>query len=220
MTLDLVSPFPPQSLPRVWRWTEAFRGRVSDDFSPQTLAAFVDAMLRAFEGQKTWAVYADGELGGMITFERLSPWVGTAHIVCKPDFQGKGIAPAALRIAFAEMFAEGVGKLIFYPLAGNLAVGSLLVHMGAKREGCLRGQTLCGGKPTAINVYGLFREEFEHAISSQPGNGVARVRGDRGSQLDTRRDSGRPEKDADLDHHDDAPVVAGNEGPARPFGGV
>jgi hypothetical protein len=41
--------------------------------------------------QKTWAVYGDGELGGLITFERLSPWLGTAYCLFQPDFQGKGI---------------------------------------------------------------------------------------------------------------------------------
>jgi len=211
MEIEVISPFPTESLPRVWAWSERFRHQMSDDFSPQTQGEFVDAMLAADGLQKTWAVYGDGELGGMITYQRLSPWVGTAHIFVKPKFQGKGLAPPALKIAFAEMFADGIGKLSFYPLAGNWAVGSLLINLGAKREGCLRSQTIAGGKPIDMHIYGLLKEEFEHAM------GTTRSRGDRGSELDSGRDSGRQKEGAD--QHDHPNLEPGDEGtPAATHG--
>jgi len=203
MEIEVISPFPTESLPRVWAWSERFRHQVSDDFSPQTQGEFVDAMLAAIGLQKTWAVYGDGELGGMITYQRLSPWVGTAHIFTKPNFQGKGLAPPALKIAFAEMFADGIGKLSFYPLAGNWAVGSLLINLGAKREGCLRSQTLAGGKPIDMHIFGLLKEEFEHAL------GAASSSRDRRSQLDSGRNSGGPKEDPD--QHDNTNVEPGND---------
>ena len=204
MEIEVTSPFPTESLPRVWAWNERFRHQVSDDFSPQTQGEFVDAMLASADLQKTWAVYGDGELGGMITYQRLTPWVGTAHIFVKPKFQGKGLAPPALKIAFAEMFADGIGKLSFYPLAGNWAVGSLLINLGAKREGSLRSQTIAGGKPIDMHIYGLLKEEFEHAM------GTARSRRDRGSELHHRGDTGGPGKDPDL--HDHADLEPRDEG--------
>jgi len=202
MEIEVISPFPTESLPRVWAWSERFRHQVSDDFSPQTQAEFVDAMLAAIDLQKTWAVYGDGELGGMITYQRLSPWVGTAHIFTKPNFQGNGLAPPALKIAFAEMFADGIGKLSFYPLAGNRAVGSLLINLGARREGCLRSQTIAGGKPIDMHIYGLLKEEFQHAM------GTASSRRDRGSELHSGRDSGGETEDHD--QHDNANVEPGD----------
>ncbi len=172
MEIRLESPFPFEALPRVWRWIETFRGKVADDFSPSTEDEFVSQMcskwfrISCADSHKSWAVYADDELGGLITFERLSPWLGPAHLVLKPDFQGKGIAVKACRVAVGEMFEQGIGKLAFYPLAGNVAIGSLIVNLGGRREGKLEAHTICGGKPTDIWVYGLKKEEFENARST------------------------------------------------------
>ena len=164
MDVAVSSPFPFEALPRIWHWIEGIRHKLADDFSPQTLGEFVSAMAAKWEQQKSWAVYADGELGGLITFEELSPWLGTAHCIFKPEFQGKGLAVRACRIAVGEMFAcSSIGKLAFYPLAGNLAIGSLLINLGASREGRMIGHTLCKGKPADILVYGLSKGDFERA---------------------------------------------------------
>ena len=174
MEIRVCSPFPFEALPRIWRWIEPFRAKVSDDFSPQTLEAFVSSMASKWDQGKSWAVYGDDELGGLITFERLSPWLGTAHLILKPDFQGRGIAVKACRLAVAEMFAEGVGKLAFFPLAGNLAIGSLLINLGAEREGKMVGHTLCGGKPADMWIYGLSKVEFEEKLNAANDTGADR----------------------------------------------
>jgi RimJ/RimL family protein N-acetyltransferase len=161
MDISVVSPFPFEALPRCWRWIESFRHKVSDDFSPKTLDEFVAVMAEQWPRLKTWAIYANDELGGLVTFERISPWVGTAHMVLKPDFQGKGFALKALRQTFGEMFALGVGRLHFDVLQGNLAVGSLIVNLGGVREGCLRGHTLQAGNPVDVWQYGLSKSVFE-----------------------------------------------------------
>ena len=161
MVLKVESPFPFESLPRIWRWIEQFKGQVLDDFAPQTEDEFILYMVSKWDTQKSWAVYADNELGGLIRFEKVSPWLGTAHIVMKPDFQGKGLAVKACRIAVTQMFESGIGKLGFYPLADNFALGSLVVSLGAKREGKLKAHTLCNGKPTDSWVYGLTAQDFK-----------------------------------------------------------
>src|SRR5215831_18898650 len=218
MRVDIASPFPTESLPRVWHWLSAIR---SDDFGPKTITEFVDAMLDAIEHQSTWAIFGDGELGGMITFQKLTNWVGTAHIMLKPEFQGQRVAPVALRMAFAEMFEQGVGKLVFYPLASEsgidgrsrgLAVGSVLINLGAQREGTLRAQTLVDGKPTAINIYGLLREEFENAL------GTYRSGRDRRDNLDHRRSTGRPAED--VHQHVNPDLVAGDVPATGPLVGI
>jgi RimJ/RimL family protein N-acetyltransferase len=119
-------------------------------------------MAAMWQTEKTWAVYAEGELGGLIEFQRMSPWLGTAHMLLKPDFQGRGIAVNACRAAVAEMFAEpGLGRLEFRVLAGNLAIGSLVCNIGGKREGTLAGYTLSEGKPKDVWIYGLSKEAFK-----------------------------------------------------------
>ncbi len=159
--IEVTQPFPFEALPRIWKWIASFRGKVADDFSPQTEDEFVCYMASRWKDQKTWAVYAAGELGGLVTFERLSGWRGTAHIVLKPDFQGRGIAVQACRTAVAEMFQiEGLGKLEFTVLAGNLAIGSLLVNIGAAREGTRKDHTQRGGKPADVWEYGLTKIAF------------------------------------------------------------
>jgi RimJ/RimL family protein N-acetyltransferase len=176
--LTVTNPFPFEALPRVWAWIAPFRERICDDFSPQTQDAFVAGMAAKWQGYAaTWAIRAGGELGGLVTFERLTPHLGTAHIVVKHDFHGKGVAVRAARIAVSEMFALGIGKLALYPLEGNLALGSLHANLGAKREGCLKGHTLRGGKPIDVWVYGLSREQFEGTQGVSGVSGVTIQRG-------------------------------------------
>ncbi|MBZ5578259.1 MAG: GNAT family N-acetyltransferase [Acidobacteriia bacterium] len=162
MKIEITSPFPFEALPRIWRWIEPFRHKVLDDFGPQDLGQFVEWMAMKWDQQMTWAVYGDGELGGLLTFERLSPWLGTAHAIFKPDFQGKGITLSAVRetgLAIFDKMPE-LGKVEFYVPEGNLAMGSLLVNLGAKREAKLAAHTLCGGKPVDLWIYGIRKEEF------------------------------------------------------------
>lgn len=180
MDIRIESPFPFESIPRLYRWIETFRDRVADDFAPNTLGEFVILMADRLESHKSWAIYRDEELGGLITFERLNPWLGTAHVLLKPEFQakrtkGEQLAVKACRQAVTEMFQEGIGKLSFYPFAGNLAIGSLLINIGAKREGTLEAHTLSNGKPVDIWMYGLTKENFKgehHARNAVERSGV------------------------------------------------
>ena len=73
-TVEIVEPFPPHAVPRIWSWTQEFRNRVADDWSPSTLDDFVgDWESKSAAGRRTWAVLRDGELGGMVNSMRLSP---------------------------------------------------------------------------------------------------------------------------------------------------
>src|SRR4051812_28757179 len=97
MSLSLVSPFPAYAWPSVWEWIRPFKERVSDDFGPQTLDDFVEFSVERARNAKTWAVFRDGEMGGLISIEHMTPVVVSSHVVFKRSFWGEGTVSAAMR---------------------------------------------------------------------------------------------------------------------------
>lgn len=154
----LRSPFPAEDVPRIWNWIEPFRWRVSDDFSPKTLAEFLSHFSALASRGRTWAVYRGGELGGVISYEKLSPIVGTAHVVFKKSFWGRGTTVPALRLAGAEMLAD-VPKLSLPVFQGNKAMVALLMVAGAVQEGVLKKHSQRNGKPIDVVMMAFFRPE-------------------------------------------------------------
>ena len=198
MTIRLESPFPAHALPRAWLWMESFRTRVADDFSPKTLEEFMAKMLNPQPTEKTWGVYRDEELGGIVSFQRLSPWLGTAHCVFKPAFWGWATTVPALRVAFDEIFAGGVGKLTFPVFANNKAVIALIVTgLGGYREGVLKQHTVRDGEPVDMLVCRLTKGEYEkgklNAIRDT--SGTAHLVGDRGGIVDSGQRIVEPQED-------------------------
>lgn len=157
--VEIHSPFPTAEIPRIWGWIEPFRWRVSDDFSPKTLTEFITFYRAQAERAKTWAVYRDGELGGAITYEQVSPIVGTAHCVFKKSFWGRKTTIPALQAAIGQMF-ECCTKLSLPVMDGNKAMLSLLRELGASKEGALEKHTLRDGKPVDLVLLALFKEKF------------------------------------------------------------
>lgn len=205
MKIEVVSPFPLESLPRVWMWIESFRSRVADDYGPQTLDAFVKQSIESVDSMTTWAVYRDGELGGMVSFQKWSPVLGTCHCLFKREMWGRKTTQPALEQIAREIFATGIGKISMCVFADNKAILSLLKSLGAVNEGHYRQHTMRGGKLVDMTAIALFREGFENANSSSSSR-------DRGSVIDPGRDLGG--KAEDHDQHDHAAMVAGNAGPA------
>jgi RimJ/RimL family protein N-acetyltransferase len=154
--VSLRSPFPPEDVPRIWEWIEPFRWRVSDDYSPKTLMEFVLHFQATAARSKTWGVYRDGELGGCITYDQVSPIVGTAHVVFKKSFWGHATTFSALQLAMAECF-ESCQKLSQPVVSGNKAMISLLKKLGASTEGTLVAHSRRDGKPIDIVLLALFR---------------------------------------------------------------
>ena len=101
------SPFPIEAWPRVWFWMDAFRGRVTDDFSPTTIDEFVPEMIELASRVETWGVWrgegSEEELGGMVSVlvESRNPRLGLARSLFKQDFwvgprRGRRFAPGVM----------------------------------------------------------------------------------------------------------------------------
>jgi RimJ/RimL family protein N-acetyltransferase len=159
--IEVVSPFPEFAVPRVWDWIETFREKVCDDYSPTTREAFVEQTLAQLRsGVRSWAIYRDGDLGGMVTYQAWNPRVGTMHTLFKRAFWGRSTTETALRTIGNDVFSSGVEKVTAYFFEDNHALRGLLRHFGAKREGWFEAQTIRGGKPVAMEAVAIFRERF------------------------------------------------------------
>jgi RimJ/RimL family protein N-acetyltransferase len=163
------SPFPDFALPRVWSWIQDFRQRVTDDFSPRTLTEFVAQWAELAPTRKTWGVWRDGELGGLIVWE---PWpmpgIGVSHALFKREFWGRATTHTALVSVYRELFDGGVRKILGFPFRSNHAIVGLGKALGARTEGVLRQQTLQGGRPVDLVILGLLKEDFERCQSDSP----------------------------------------------------
>lgn len=196
MTITVESPFPLHSLPRVWGWIQSFRNRVADDFGPQTLEAFVEKGIADAERVRTWAVYRDGELGGMVTFEKWTEILGTCHCLFKREMWGRKTTLPALEQILKEIFAEGILKISLCVFADNKAIIALVKDLGGVTEGHYRNHTRRNGELVDMVAIALFQEGFEHATSSRSSH--------RGDLVDHRREPGGEVEDHHLDDH---PIV-------------
>jgi len=155
----VVSPFPPEAWPSAWAWIQTFQDRVCDDYAPKTCADFVAQQIARAGLVRTWGVWADGQLGGALEVQALSPVTAVAHLLFRRSFWGRCTRPAAAAV-FGEVFAGGVEKISLFPFTDNHQVRQFLRALGAVEEGVLRAQTRRGGKPLDVVAMALFKEAF------------------------------------------------------------
>lgn len=161
------TPFPEFAAPRVWAWMENFRNRVCDDYSPQTLSEFLALWSARASLEQRWAVYRDGELGGLITLQPLGPSVLTSHVLFKRSFWGSDTTMQAMRqvydVAFDLPHIRKIWSLVF---ADNAQIIGLAKRMGFEIEGRMRHHTMRHGQPADMIALGLLREDFYNAMGS------------------------------------------------------
>lgn len=146
----------------VWEWTRPFRARVTDDFGPDNAADFVRlSELRARYG-RTWGVYRDEELGGLISYEPVNPIRGTTHCLFKRSFWGASTTETALRMAFREVFEGGAQKITSEIFTDNHAMRSLAKRIGFREIAILTNETLRGGELADMALVELQRKDFDN----------------------------------------------------------
>src|SRR5579872_629050 len=207
--VEVIEPFPLHAVPRVWEWVREFRDRVADDFAPSTLAEFVSQWeAQDAAGRRTWAVLRDGELGGVITSNRLSPIVADAHCVFKREFWGRDTTAEALRHVFAAIFAQGVEKITSLAFRDNHALFGLVARLGFEREGTLRQHTRRRGELVDMVIVGLRRERF-NGLSDRPLGSDRCAEQFAGKPHDDQHGNEHPEpvRDVQLQPHADAVPV-------------
>jgi hypothetical protein len=85
--VEVRTPFPEYYYPLVWAWAKPVLRRVSQDGAPQLAEQFVE-YLSASPAVK-FAVYRDGELGGLISAQLANAWTAQLDVLFKPSFYGR-----------------------------------------------------------------------------------------------------------------------------------
>ncbi len=166
MAIEIEQPFPKFSLPAVWRWVQASRDRIADDFFAKDLDQFVDWWEeREARGRLSWAVKRSNQIGGVITAEKNGGISYDLHCVFHRDFYGHTTTVAALELVVDRLFApppEGYGaeKISTAAFADNLSLSGIVKALGGSREGTQHGQTRRGGRLVDIALLGLQKERF------------------------------------------------------------
>ena len=163
--------FPICALPRLWKWAQDCRHQFADDFSPKTLDEFVAHWNRLVQsGHRSWGVFADGELGGALTSNRINPIRADIHALFRRALWGRGIAAEAFRAVLTELFDDGVLKISSACFADNHSVLGLVGKLGFEREAKLRAHTLRDGKPADQVLVGLTAERFKRLFGESAVN--------------------------------------------------
>jgi RimJ/RimL family protein N-acetyltransferase len=158
--IRLVEPFPVWAWPLAWEWLKPVRGRVCDDFSPKTLAEFVEYSIGVQRRARTFAVYRGAELGGVIVSEQVSPVLASIHILFSRSMRGAA-AREASRIACQKLFSDSqTRKLYGTILERNRLAVALALRVGFKVEGLMEANTLQEGNPAGVVLVGITREAF------------------------------------------------------------
>lgn len=185
-------PFPEYAWPEVWGWMKDFRNRIMDDFGPQTLDEFVTWALRMSERSRTWGVWRDGELGGLITVRQAMPALGEIHVIFRRSFWGRDTTAVSLRLVLGAVFTSNTIKVASVVFQDNHAARALARRAGFCEEGLFIGHTLRDGKPVNMVPLGITKEGFnkENAIDSHRGTdwGVRREHKDHQLDVDVNAD--------------------------------
>jgi RimJ/RimL family protein N-acetyltransferase len=158
---QLISPFPPESLPEAWAWLNQFPHSNFDDFGPKTYEEFVLEMdRREGMGEHTWgAVDETGEPVGIIGYRPIVAFTGCFHGVCfDKRVHGTGIAKAAVAETIRQLMAGGVEKISASYFADNHRIHAFMKRLGARNEGYLRNQTIRGGKFVDMRLIAFYKE--------------------------------------------------------------
>lgn len=158
-------PFPDWALPVLWLWIEAVRRRVADDYGPKSFDEFLADWEARRGSRRTWGVWRDRQLGGMVSIEPVNPDVVVTHAIFKRDFWGRQTTMPALSQVYTEVFRQGVNKITSMIFADNYEIRALALALGAveetDRRHPLKAATRRAGELVDMRVISLFREDFK-----------------------------------------------------------
>jgi len=169
--ITVETPFPEYAVPRVWTWIQEFRWRVSDDYGPKSLQEFMESWRMRAPAEHRWAVYRDGDLGGVVTCQQVSPVLTMSHCLFKKSFWGQATTIPALSQVFTQIFSAGIERIEAIVFRDNSEIIGLTRKLGFRTEGMLRARTRRNDKLVDMVMIGLLKEDFENALVNSNNGG-------------------------------------------------
>jgi ribosomal-protein-serine acetyltransferase len=118
-----------------------------------------------------WYLFFDGEICGAVRLNQVEPQnrkAGVAYYL-GADFQGRGLATAAVRTVLGYAFGTlEMHRIELRCAVDNRSSARLAERLGFVREGELRGAEYLGGVFVNLYVYGLLRAELLSSPTTRP----------------------------------------------------
>lgn len=170
-TVEVRSPFPPQSYYTLYDWCLPFWKNIADDTTPKDREGFIQMQIEMAQSDyiKTWGVWRGSELGGFISvvIQPRREWIAQPHCIFKKSFWGANTTVAALRQVVSELFDSGILKIEMWVFENSHSVRGLIGQFGAKEEGRLTAQVIQDGEPITMIVFGLYPEGFLNSLEKE-----------------------------------------------------
>jgi len=174
-TVDLISPFPVNQVPRLWSWLHSFKTTNFADGSPQSSEDFVPWMTAQLLGLLSYGVIDknnilnmkhEAPMIGFISVQPAGPQAAYAHVASTRRAHGKGLMDEAAKIAIKDVFDQvptllRIGATI---VPWNKSARSFTERAGFQYEGRIRHAVLQKGKPIDLVHYGLTREAWAQGV--------------------------------------------------------
>lgn len=166
--VDLLEPFPPAEVERIWGWMKSFKSLVETDDSPHTKEEFVQELRGNLPWLLTYAIVDkhnemkrkhEHPLAGIVAIEPEGRFAAKIHIAtCRSAF-GKRLADEGVKDAIADAWAQlpDCSRLTAFINANNVPAISLAKRVGFRIEGKLRDAIVQFGEPKDAVIMGLTR---------------------------------------------------------------
>jgi hypothetical protein len=105
MSIELISPFPDESLPKLWLWMKPYQSKT--EFAGQDVESFMEIERRRPSRLKTWGVMLDIELGGYIELQPHGDRTAVLDMISKKSFFASNSQAGARRGIRRGLFLRG-----------------------------------------------------------------------------------------------------------------
>lgn len=161
--MEIVTPFPENHLPKMWKWLQEFSEQMVNDQCPKSYEEMVEKNRKDLEaGAKVYAICDRGIPVGCVWGENAGDEMYAGHLVFERDIFTTAEKLDLARQVLRLMFADGVRKIIWVLFEDNRAFRIFLKKLGAHMEApCLRDHGRRKGVLVNVSLMASFAEDLQ-----------------------------------------------------------
>lgn len=158
----IITPFPEEDLPLLWKWLKEFQHQTIDDYSPKSVEQLAEKCAKDHEnGARSCGILRDGKTVGAVWCENMGDGLGAGHLVFDREAplttcEKLESVKMCLRVIF-----EGYRKVCWAFFADNRAFRIFLKKLGAQIEGCLKQNTRRNQELVDVMLMASFPESLK-----------------------------------------------------------